>query len=168
MTGWRRVLVAATTMMLLAAAPATTRVATAAGKVHSYRIYLIAQNDNGRMGKQVGCHDSIVGVPITARPPTTAPLRTALRTLLAISARFYGESGLYNALYQSRLTVTRATVVRGRATVQLKGTMSLAGECDDPRVKAQLTETVMQFHTVRSASITINGKPLAEALSLKG
>jgi len=43
----------------------------------------------------------------------------------------------------------------------------LGGECDNPRVEAQLTNTVLQFPSVTSADIFINGKTLAETLSLK-
>jgi len=35
-------------------------------------------------------------------------------------------------------------------------------------VQAQLEYTVLQFPTVTEAAIFINGKPLAEVLSLKG
>jgi hypothetical protein len=45
--------------------------------------------------------------------------------------------------------------------------MMLGGECDNPRVQAQIENTVLQFSTVTSADIFLNGKTLAEALSLK-
>jgi hypothetical protein len=43
----------------------------------------------------------------------------------------------------------------------------MGGECDSPRVQAQLEQTVLQFPSVTDVAIFINGKPLAEALSLK-
>jgi len=44
----------------------------------------------------------------------------------------------------------------------------MGGECDTPRVQAQLEQTVLQFPTVTDAAIFINGRPLADVLSLKG
>jgi hypothetical protein len=44
----------------------------------------------------------------------------------------------------------------------------MGGECDTPRVRAQLEQTILQFPTVTEADIFINGKPLADVLSLKG
>lgn len=133
----------------------------------SVLLYLIAIGDEGKSGRRIGCGDSLVAVrrPI---PPTTAPLTAAMRLLLSNHHRFYGQSGLYNPLYHSRLRVQRATVVNGRATVHLVGTMSLGGECDNPRVGAQLRQTTLQFSTVHSVAIFINNVPLWKRLSLKG
>jgi hypothetical protein len=44
----------------------------------------------------------------------------------------------------------------------------MGGECDTPRVQAQLEQTILQFPTVTEAAIFINGKPLQDVLSLKG
>jgi hypothetical protein len=40
--------------------------------------------------------------------------------------------------------------------------------CDNPRVEGQLTAIALQFSTVKSVSIYINGTPLAKLLDLKG
>jgi hypothetical protein len=135
--------------------------------VTAVRIYLVAIGDGGRSGRTIGCGDSLVGVARPV-PPTSAPLTAALRLLLRDHRRMHGESGLYNALYRSRLAVRRVAVVGGKATVQLVGTMRLGGVCDDPRVVAQLRGTVLQFRTVRAAVIFINGRPLSSWLSEKG
>ena len=129
-------------------------------------IYLIGIGDNGQGGTMIGCGDS--AIPVQAQiEPTQGVLRAALEKLLSIKDQFYGQSGLYDALYQSNLQVESVTITNGKANVQLTGTMQLAGECDNPRVQAQLEDTVLQFPTVTSADIFINGKTLAEALSLK-
>ena len=60
------------------------------------------------------------------------------------------------------------SISNGVASVALSGSLKLGGECDNPRVQAQLEQTVLQFPTVTQAEITINGKPLKDALSLKG
>jgi hypothetical protein len=129
-------------------------------------VYLIAVGDNGKSGKMVGCGDSAVAVTVMV-PHTTAVLRASLEALLAIKQQFYGESGLDNALYASTLQLQSLSLSGGKAVVHLTGTLSLGGECDNPRVQAQLEQTVLQFSTVKQADIYINGKTLAQALSLK-
>lgn len=143
-----------------------TSAPTALPTVERVQIYLIALEDGGKSGPAVGCGDSAVAVEVPVEP-TAAPLEAAFTALLSIKDQFYGQSGLYNALYQSDLHVEQATLEGGVATVYLAGTMMLGGECDNPRVEAQLVHTALQFPTVSEAHIFINGTPLDEALSLK-
>jgi hypothetical protein len=126
-------------------------------------IYLIAIGDAGESGKEIGCEDSVVPVEVEIEP-TTAPLTAALEELLSIEDREYGQSGLYNALYQSELTLEDVRIVDGEAVIELSGTLILGGVCDEPRVRAQLRETALQYATVEEASIFINGSPLEEVL----
>jgi len=134
---------------------------------NSIRIYLVALGDQGKTGIRIGCGDSLIAVrtPVT---PTNAPLRVALRLLLASHSRYYGQSGLYNALYQSRLTVAGLQIKNGRAAISLVGMFRLGGVCDSPRLKAQLRRTALQFPTVHSVTILINGVALRKLLSGKG
>jgi Sporulation and spore germination len=131
------------------------------------QMFLIAVGDNGQSGDMLGCGDSLVPVQIEV-PPSQGVLRASYGALLALKDQFYGQSGLYNALYQSDLQIDSVTVSGGKAVIQLTGTLTLAGECDNPRVAAQLEATARQFPTVTDVTIYINGKLLAEALSLKG
>jgi hypothetical protein len=128
------------------------------------KIFLIAMGDGGHAGPAVGCGDSAVGV-IVQVPYTTGVLRAALTALLANHNQYHGESGLYNALYQSRLTVDDVALAAGTATIRLSGTLTMGGECDSPRVEAQLKQTALQFSTVHAVAIFINGHPLSELLS---
>lgn len=137
-----------------------------ATKTSSVRIFLVAIGDNGKTGTKVGCGDSMVAVQRSIAP-TTAPLTAAIRLTISNHKRMYGQSGLYNALYQSRLQLKRAAVVNGSATIALTGRLTLGGECDTPRVRAQLRKAALQFHTVHRVFITLNGIPLAQALSSK-
>jgi hypothetical protein len=131
------------------------------------QIYLIALEDNGQSGQPVGCGDS--AIPVTVETPHTQEvLKASMETLLSMKEQFYGESGLYNALYQSDLQMESITLENGKAVINLVGTLMLGGVCDNPRVKAQLEATALQFSTVQEVSIFINGKPLDEALSLQG
>lgn len=127
-------------------------------------IYLIALEDNGASGPAVGCGDSLIEV----RRPASAgePVQAALEQLFAIKEQFLGESGLYNALWQSNLSVESVSIDdNGTATVRLTGSFLLGGTCDSPRFKAQIEQTVLRAAGVQAANILINGRPINEVLS---
>lgn len=124
-------------------------------------IYMI-----GMGGGSVGCGDQVVAVRRDV-PRTAAPLTAALNLLLAQKSQYYGESGLYNALYQSNLRIASITRSGSAWTIRLAGTLRLGGVCDNPRVKAQLEQTALQFSTVKSVRYFINGQPLDAVLSGK-
>ena len=151
------------------AAPEATVAATqapAAALTSQVKIFLVAIGDKGQAGKQIGCDDSIVAVE---RPiePTSEPLKAALEQLLSLREREYGQSGLYNALYQSELKLDSVTVSGDKATVAISGKMQLGGICDNPRFEAQILETVLQFPEVKQVEVTVNGTPLEQVLSMK-
>lgn len=129
-------------------------------------IYMIALNDNGKTGPAVGCGDSVIAVQRDIAP-TAGVLTAALKELLSLHDQTYGQSGLYNALYQSDLQVKRVAVLNGTAVIQLTGKLTLGGECDDPRVAAQLKSTALQFRTVRAVAVSVNGVPLEQLLGGK-
>ena len=130
------------------------------------QIFLIGLGDNGKGGPKIGCGDS--AIPVQVRVPyTQGVLRAALDKLLSIKERNYGASGLYNSLYQSDLHVESLALDAGKATIRLTGTLSMGGECDSPRVEAQLKQTALQFSTVQDVAILLNERPLADVLSLK-
>jgi LysM repeat protein len=127
----------------------------------STKIYLISLNDG-----TIGCGDG--AVPVTVQiEPTRAVLHATIQALLSQKSQYYGESGLYNALYQSSLSINSVNIVDGEARIALEGQVVLGGTCDAPRVQAQLEQTARQFSTVKSVAITVNGQPLAEVLSSK-
>lgn len=129
------------------------------GKVSQVKIFLVAVDDNGKSGEQIGCGDSLVAVSKTITA-TTKPLEAALKELLAIKTHDYGESGLTTALYQSNLTVQSVSIKNGSATIKLTGTVLSGGTCDDPRIVAQLQQTALQFSSVKTADIYVNDVPL--------
>jgi hypothetical protein len=155
----------------LTAAPKTkgktkTPTATKPPKTIMLKVFLIGVNDNGVSGKLVGCGDSVVAANVEV-PYTSGVLRAAMNKLLSIKDQNYGQSGLYNSLYQSNLKVSSLALKDGVATIHLTGKMTLGGECDNPRVQAQLEETALQFSTVTKVTIYINNVELKKALSLK-
>jgi LysM repeat protein len=127
-------------------------------------VTLIALEDGGGMGQLIGCDDSAVPVTVDIEP-TEAPLTAALNRLLSIDEAFYGQSGLYNALHGSHLSLQDVSIVNGQATIALAGELILDGTCDAPRVQAQLQQTALQYTTVDEVSITVNGQPLEAVLS---
>ena len=141
--------------------PAPTVIPTSA----SVTLFFIAEGDAGVSGPMVGCGDSAVAVS-SQTITYTDPVEGALRTLLSNHAAHIGQSGLRNALSDSRLSVDSVDRTGTTVTAHLSGTMSLAGECDIPRLEQQLLLTAQQAAGTPVA-ITINGKTLSEALSLK-
>ena len=130
------------------------------------KLFFVALEDNGKSGKKIGCNDSLVGVTRTI-PARVASLSAALAELVSSRDRYYGQSGLYNALSQSTLTLVGVRLVNERAEIDLSGTVSLAGACDRPRFEAQIKETALQFPTVKTVVVHINGAPLETILSGK-
>ena len=128
------------------------------------QIYLVALGDQGQSGQQIGCGDSLIPVTVTFEP-TVAPLTAALGELFAIDTRTYGQSGLYNPLYQSDLQVDGIDIVDGVATINLSGDLSVGGTCDVPRVQSVLGQTALQYVTISQVNINVNGQPLGDALS---
>jgi hypothetical protein len=59
-------------------------------------------------GEAIGCGDSLVET-YTERLSTPDRVRSAMERLLADKGQFLGESGLYNALYQSDLSFVQAS-----------------------------------------------------------
>lgn len=126
-----------------------------------HALYFVALNDNGDSGKAIGCGDSLVPVATTG-----VTLEETLKAFFALKDQNYGQSGLYNALYNSALKVDQITA--GPApSVALSGVVSLGGTCDTPRFQEQIEATVHQFSGFETAVITLNGKSLAAALSQK-
>lgn len=136
--------------------------------ISQVKIFLIAINDNGKTGKKIGCGDSLVAVEVQIEP-TLGILRAALNELFQLQGKqYYGQSGLYNAIYQSNLSIESLNIVNREAVIQLKGNLVLGGVCDTPRAKAQLEQIALQFSTIDRVSIFINGVPLQQLLSGQG
>ena len=132
------------------------------------KIFLIALDDQGKVGEQIGCGDSIVPVSLTI-PTTTTPLRAAIQHLLSLSAELPDDipngTHLHNPLYRSHLTIDTISINNGEANIRLLGDLQINGVCDGPRFVAQFEKTALQFSTVKQVAVFINGVPLEELLS---
>lgn len=129
-------------------------------------IYYVAIDDDGVSGTKIGCGDSAVATT-TADVTTTDVVKASFERLLSNKNQWYGESGLYNVLYNSNLKFSSSQKSGYTVKVYLTGTLSLGGECDNPRVQAVLEMTAKKAADVSKADIYINNKALGEVLSLK-
>lgn len=143
-----------------------TRQTTAAPRLGAgmtrVKVFLVARGDHGKLGRLIGCNDSIVGVDRNI-PPTNAPLTAALKELLAIRDSSYRGTGLYNAPYQSSFKIASVSIADGQATIKLSGTAPSGDACENARVAAQIQATALQFSTVRQVAVSINNVPLGQA-----
>lgn len=131
---------------------------------NTVKVYLVALDDNGKSGELIGCGDSLVAVDYPVEPTGTPT--NALNALLAIKDEHYGQSGLYNALYQSNLKLEDINVDQdGTATVNLSGNYVSGGVCDDPRAVEQVQKTVLQFRNIKAVNFFINDKSLTDIIS---
>lgn len=144
--------------------PTSSSVAT--NQKMEVKIFMVAVDDNGASGTKIGCGDSAVSV-IREVPQTQAVLKAAMKQLISVKDKYYGQSGLYNPLYQSDLSLESVAIDNGKATIKFTGTLTLSGTCEDPRIEAQFMQTALQFPTVSKAEIFINGRNLKDILSQK-
>lgn len=126
-------------------------------------IYFIALEDNGKSGKKIGCNDSLI--PVKRTVSGTNVLQAALTELLHYNQQYFGESGLYNALYQSRLQVEDIQIEDAVATVKFIGEVSVGGVCDVPRFEEQIKSTILQFPMISQTEVFINNRPLKDFFS---
>jgi hypothetical protein len=143
-----------------------TRTSTVAAGMTRVKLYFVALNDNGATGKKIGCNDSLVAVDREI-PATNAPLTAVLNVLFSLTDKDYGQSGLYNALYQSKLKIDSAAIVSAKATINLSGSLVQGGVCDSPRIQAQIEQVALEFSTVKTVAVFLNGKSLQQVLSEK-
>lgn len=146
--------------------PTATPTRVIVGPTMTVKVYVIALGDAGKAGPKIGCDDSVVGIDRIV-PQSSGLLTAAEKELVSIKDRTIGESGLYNALWQSNLAVDSVILAGTKVTVRLTGTTKLGGVCDIPRVIAQVKYTAMQNPAVKDVSTLLNGVPIEQALSLK-
>jgi hypothetical protein len=132
----------------------------------SLKLYYVAVDDAGGSGETIGCGDSLVATD-TEPVSTQDRVHEALERLLADKKQFLGESGLYNALYQSKLSFVRASTDADTVTVELEGQLKSGGTCDDPRIERQLEQTAATAAGTGSSVVLVNGVRVEELLSGK-
>ena len=125
-------------------------------------LFFVAIEDGGQSGTPIGCGDSLIPTATLIEKSTTTAdaITNTLQKLFAMHDQYYGESGLYNALYTSDLEVASVSISGDAATVALTGQLLIGGECDEPRIEGQLEAVVLQFPGINSVTFTLNGDPL--------
>lgn len=146
--------------------------------VNETKVFLIALDDNGKIGEKIGCGDSIVGVEKSISPTDkpTEILERVLAELFAIKTGeirhikggIYINEGLYNVFTDSNLKIDSINIKNEVAEVKLSGDLALGGVCDEPRFTAQLGRIITQFPTVNSTKICVNNRPLEAILDASG
>ncbi|HEY0323396.1 MAG TPA: GerMN domain-containing protein [Pyrinomonadaceae bacterium] len=133
-------------------------------KVKTVKVYLVVVGDEGKMGRKIGCGDSLVAVTREIKP-TVAPLKAALSELLALPREYAGDSRLNNFWVGRNLRVKSVSIRNGTATIYIVGEGPfVAGVCDEPRITSQIEATAKQFPTVRRVKVFVNGRTLANAI----
>jgi hypothetical protein len=125
------------------------------------KVFLVALDDRGRRGRRIGCDDSLVPVTRNVSAAGT-PLQAAVEELLALPREY--EGGLGNFWAGQGLRVQSAAVGAGVATIRIRGTLPVAGVCDQPRIEEQIRATALQFRGVRSVRVFLNGRRLSDAI----
>lgn len=134
------------------------------------QLFFVRLEDNGQSGQLVGCGDSLVAVDsdVTASADVANNLRLAYRALFETDSADLNEQGLYTAFTTADLRLESVSFNNGSAIVRLFGDYTLGGECDGPRVEAQLESIAQQFDEVNEVEIYLNDEILSDALSLEG
>ena len=126
-------------------------------------VYFVALDDGGSSGVRFGCNDSLVAV-VHDTAAAEEPLQAALDFLLGGSDP---PEGLYNSLDDSVLKYVSAYFDGTTVVVNLTGTIRPGGTCDVPRLEAQLTHTAVSAVGAARAEIYVDGRRLADVLSLR-
>ena len=127
------------------------------------RIYLVKPDDNGVVGKKIGCGDRLVYVSeeVIGEDLIKATIEKLLET------KQVNNEGLYSAFENSNLIVEKIKYKDQVAFVYLTGSLELSGVCDNPRIENQLRSTVLQFSNISQVEVFVNGVNLEEILSQK-
>lgn len=129
-------------------------------------LFYVAVGDEGKSGPKIGCGDSLVSAE-TGPEEFTNQVEAAITALLADDKEELGGSGLRNALAGSDLSYASSVVDGDVVTVELNGTVSSGGTCDDPRIIGQLKYTAMTAAGTGEAEILVEGEKIEKVLSAK-
>lgn len=121
------------------------------------RIPLLLSDDNENLvdGKTVACDKVVFIERYVEKNP--AILNASLGELFAFDREVDFWPGNFVGK-QENLSFDRATIENGVAKIYVNGEVSIGGVCDEPRLTTQVTETAMQFSTVNSVEIYLNGE----------
>ena len=132
---------------------------TEAPSVHETVSIAVLDTEAETDGVERGC-DRVVMIE-RAITPTTAPLTAAMNELFSLNQDRITDGDWFHFIARTNDTLTfdRAVVDEGTAYIYLEGELSgLAGVCDNPRARIQIEETALQFSTVDTVVLYLNGE----------
>ena len=127
-------------------------------------VYYISKDNAGRFG----CNEQLfwLNTGIARSGDIALDIKTALQRLFSYRSETIGS--LYNAGYSANFSVSGVEVNGGTANIALSGDYTRTKDkCDPRRLIDQIKQTAKQFPTVGQVVVTLNGHPIADALSRK-
>ena len=112
------------------------------------------------LGPIIGCSDRVVMVPMSRVSDSGEVVIDALNTLFGL--RDPSPEGFYSSLAFSDVKVLNRSIATSdgvNVTIRLEGKLVSSGVCDDPRIKAQIEETIRHFYP--NFKIVLNGSESA-------
>ena len=127
-------------------------------------IYFILPDTGG----PVACGDNLIGVysGLVATGDVKTDVTAAFNRLFSIGVKEY--KGLYNALYQSKLSVSKIDYNKSAKDITIyspKGYVKPKTDCDHLRYRAQVWATITQFEGVKRAHVYVGGQKLGDLLA---
>ncbi len=130
---------------------------------NAVNVYMVQPSGGAGGGVVSICNSEIVPVQIGVTP-TVAPLTAGIQALLDFSTSEFGLAELNNPLAATSLTIDDILIVNGEAVITLNGTLTSGGSCADTILRAQMEATALQYATVDTVSIFVNGIPIQDVL----
>ncbi|MEM6528528.1 MAG: LysM peptidoglycan-binding domain-containing protein [Chloroflexota bacterium] len=123
-------------------------------------VYMVApQGSANAGGVATVCGDTIVPVQIAVNQ-TVAPITAGVDALLRFDAAAFGLPDLSNPLAGSGLVIDEILIDNGEAIISLNGALTTSDTCQIGRIQGQLEATALQYATVSSVSVFVNGVQL--------
>lgn len=147
---------------LFPAVPAPIDVTVGGVVFNRVNVFMIAPGSDSVF--TTSCGESVVAVQV-AVTPTVAPLTAGVESLLAFSAAQYGLPNLVNPLAGTGLVLDEVLIQNGEAVINFNGALASTGDgCQDARIRSQIELTALQYTTVDTVSIFVNGVPIESIL----
>lgn len=128
----------------------------------SFNLYFVVLNPAHPPGEAIGCGDVLISERQTVADHTKAPLERAVRAQLVAKP----PAGAINRLADLHVSL-RSIGVDGRHATIVLDPFAMGGECDAPRIDAQLTRLVGQFAGFDRVDLMVGGRTLSQYLSLR-
>jgi LysM repeat protein len=130
---------------------------------NAVNVYMVQPPGGTGTGVVSICDSQIVPVQIGVTP-TVAPLTAGIQALLDFTAADFGLANLNNPMAATNLAIDEILIVNGEAVITLTGTLTSGGTCADTILRGQMEATALQYATVDTVAIFVNGIPIQDVL----